>query len=237
MIQEKTAEKKDNRSNVVSISYGAKMLVEFRDNLSCIQGNWDKGVFYEQKMLDYIRSKYSGGTFIDVGSSVGNHVVYFALYCKPDKIISFEPVKYVFEHQRRNLELNGIGCGRDKMVKGWNVALGEIVGCGEMELPGGGNEGMWVFKRKLNGSIEMNRLDDFEIENVTLIKIDAEGCELDIIKGGIETIRKYMPVMFVEAKKDEDLEEILKVLSPIGYVAGKKFNATPTYELIVKKDD
>lgn len=237
MIREKAAEKKDKTPSVVTISHGAKMLIESQDRLARIQSHWLKGVFYEQEMLDYIHSKYNGGTFIDVGSSVGNHVVYFALYCKPDKIISFEPVKSVFEHQRRNLELNGIGCGRDKIVKGWNVALGEIVGRGDMELPEGGNEGEWVFKRKLNGSIEMNRLDDFEIENVTLIKIDAEGCELDIIKGGIETIRKYMPAMFVEAKKRKDIEEILRVLSPIGYVERKKFNATPTYELTVKKDD
>lgn len=43
------------------------------------------------------------------------------------------------------------------------------------------------------------RLDDFQFDgDIRLIKIDVEGWELEVIKGGKETIRKYKPYVFME---------------------------------------
>jgi hypothetical protein len=41
-------------------------------------------------------------------------------------------------------------------------------------------------------------LDDGQHANVRLIKIDVEGHELEVLKGGIETIKynKYPPIIF-----------------------------------------
>lgn len=47
---------------------------------------------------------------------------------------------------------------------------------------------------------ELKTLDSFEMPNVGFIKIDAEGYELFICKGGEKTIREYRPVMIVEQK-------------------------------------
>lgn len=55
-----------------------------------------------------------------------------------------------------------------------------------------------------NGEIEISirTLDSFELAEVDFIKIDVEGFEHNVIKGGIKTIVENRPVMIVEQKPD-----------------------------------
>lgn len=48
--------------------------------------------------------------------------------------------------------------------------------------------------------VEQRTLDSFELTEVDLIKIDVEGWEHNVVKGGVETIRRCKPVMIVEQK-------------------------------------
>jgi FkbM family methyltransferase len=50
------------------------------------------------------------------------------------------------------------------------------------------------------GDIPMKTLDSFNLNDVDLIKIDCEGYELFVIKGGVETIRRCRPTIIVEQK-------------------------------------
>lgn len=50
------------------------------------------------------------------------------------------------------------------------------------------------------GSIPMKRLDDFGIDDVDFVKIDTEGHELFVLRGGDETIKRCRPVIIVEQK-------------------------------------
>lgn len=47
------------------------------------------------------------------------------------------------------------------------------------------------------------KLDDLKIQNVDFIKIDVEGYELPVIKGGLKTILKYKPVICLEQNGSE----------------------------------
>ena len=216
-------------SDIVEISHGAHMAINSRDQLAHIQAHWIAGVFYEQGMLDYIRSNYSGGTFVDIGSSIGNHTVYFGLFCNPDTIYSFEPVRLACDHQWQNIGLNEL---LNKDIRVYACAIGDESCRGTMQLPTGGNEGTWMFMKDPNGVTPMFTLDMFKLSNVSLIKIDAEGYEPAILNSGLETIKKYRPVIFAEAKKESDLQNIMDILGPVGYVPGHRFNFTPTYEFI-----
>lgn len=51
-----------------------------------------------------------------------------------------------------------------------------------------------------NAEVEVRTLDSFELADVDFIKIDVEGWEHNVVKGGIETIRRWKPVMIVEQK-------------------------------------
>lgn len=48
------------------------------------------------------------------------------------------------------------------------------------------------------GKKPMLTLDELEIDNLKLIKIDVEGAEFDVIEGGIETIKRFKPRLLVE---------------------------------------
>lgn len=47
-------------------------------------------------------------------------------------------------------------------------------------------------------NIPSRRLDEFDLENVDLIKIDVEGWELEVLKGARETIKRCQPVLMIE---------------------------------------
>ena len=191
-----------------------------------IQRFWRMGLFYEQDMLNHIAQKYQGGVFIDIGASVGNHSIFFAKYCQPVVVFSFEPQEESYDHMVANIHRNGLS----DQVWAFPYALAETLCSGDLTLPKGGNEGMWEFKENTSGTVKAAPLDSFNISDVTLIKIDAEGYVIPILKGSLETIRQSRPVVFIEAQAQKDLEEIESLLGPLGYETGQSFNATPTYE-------
>jgi len=195
-----------------------------------IQASWLHGRFYEQRMLDYIAARYAGGEFLDIGACMGNHSVYFALYCNPDHVYAFEPVAEHYQHMQRNIQLNQsqIKC----KVTGYCLAVGADEICGRMILPEDGNEGMWEFTGDCGGDTQMQPIDSFGFGNVTLMKIDAEKHEMAILHGAMETIRFSKPAIFVEAVTDADVERVMDLLSPLGYMIHGQFNRTPTFELV-----
>lgn len=51
-----------------------------------------------------------------------------------------------------------------------------------------------------DGDIPLRTLDSFNLQVVDFIKLDCEGYELFALRGGIETIKRDMPVIIVEQK-------------------------------------
>lgn len=69
--------------------------------------------------------------------------------------------------------------------------------------------------------VEMRTLDSFAFENVDFIKIDTEGYELNVVKGALETIKRWRPNIVVE-QADLDVyygqepKAALKLLESLG---------------------
>jgi FkbM family methyltransferase len=66
-------------------------------------------------------------------------------------------------------------------------------------------------------------IDDLNLPYCDLIQLDVEGYELNAILGGIETIKKYKPVLCIEFcekwlnRYDSDSEKLIKLLNDNGY--------------------
>lgn len=187
-----------------------------------IEGGMANGNFYEQKMLDWIEANVEHGrTYLDIGAYIGNHSVFFALYCA-DYVHAFEPV---FTKQLiKNIRLNGL---EDK-INAIGFGLGSEAGkMGYVDRSGGHNPAATSL---IDGDdVLIERLDDFidDFSDVRVIKLDVEGMELDVLKGGRETIEKFRPHCFVEAV--ENKKGVDRWFAEIGYKQKEKFNATPTY--------
>ena len=195
-----------------------------------IERNLANRQFYEQDMLFFIRDNYSGGTFIDVGSSIGNHSIYFTKIA--DEVHSFEPLIESCDMHLRTIELNGI---KNNYV--YNMALGEKEEDATVKKLEDDNIGNNVVTKDDGQRIKIKTLDSFNFSNVTLMKIDVQGYEFNVLKGAIETIKKYKPGLFIEIETEDRLKEIGDFLSAFGYeLYNKVFNYTPTYYFFVPKE-
>ena len=50
------------------------------------------------------------------------------------------------------------------------------------------------------------------------IKVDVEGAELEVLKGSLNVIKKYNPVILVEIQNQKSYQEIKELLSSHGYI-------------------
>jgi FkbM family methyltransferase len=156
--------------------------------------------------------------FVDVGAHVGSWAQHFAQVCK--QVHAFEPQLSTFERLREGAclaELDNIVCH--------NTALG---GSGEMELKiisadGGGST---LRHRPEMGDVlsvervQSAQLDDFVLENVGLIKIDAEGFEIEILRGAAKTLEQR-PTLLLEAWDHDwyahEREQLIEHVRSLGY--------------------
>jgi FkbM family methyltransferase len=69
---------------------------------------------------------------------------------------------------------------------------------------------------------ESSRLDDLigVQTQIDAIKIDAEGMEIEVLKGGSEILRLYQPELIIETWSSENTDELNKLLSSYGYSKG-----------------
>lgn len=179
--------------------------------------------FYEQHMLDFIASLNLKGTAVDVGAHVGNHTVYFATLCNFDSVEAFEPnpdaVKVFKENTQglANVVLREIAIGSKKN----NTA--------ELSYSNGRKSGRTQVNTESKvGKITCLKLDNIHTANmpVSLIKIDVEGMEIDVLKGATALIHRNKPHLFIEHFGDPN--DLLQYL-PQGYKVGHRFNGAPTY--------
>jgi FkbM family methyltransferase len=50
--------------------------------------------------------------------------------------------------------------------------------------------------------VQLKTLDEFGIDDVDFIKIDVEGHEFDVLRGGHATIQKSRPILLIESRED-----------------------------------
>lgn len=73
-----------------------------------------------------------------------------------------------------------------------------------------------------DGDYQIKTLDSLNLEDCNFIKIDCEGYEPHIIRGGEQTIKKYRPAIIMEDKNlseiyGEDGQNSVKILESWGY--------------------
>lgn len=180
---------------------------------------------YELGMLQDMASRLDkNSVVIDVGANIGNHSIYLAksLGCS---VICFEPDILLCGAIKKNVEINNI-----ENVMVYNMAIGsENTFCKiVMSDKNPNNVGSQQVIAGL-GEITMKTLDSFSFSKVNCIKIDVEGFEENVLVGGMETIKKHKPILYIEAWDKEALKRVLDIIGPIGYTIKQKFNATPTY--------
>ncbi len=83
-----------------------------------------------------------------------------------------------------------------------------------------------------DGNVLINTLDEilFDVKNISLIKIDVEGYEKNVLLGAKNIILKHSPVIIAELRDGEEFNEFEKIANELGYFTDKiNYASTPTY--------
>jgi FkbM family methyltransferase len=183
--------------------------------------------------LDRYLQNSEDGCVLDIGSNVGSFCVPLAKKYPQFKFYAFEPQRVVFYQLCANILLNG--CDN---IFAKNFGLSDQVDTFDIQLPNYSTE-LNVGAFSLDAEVRKNDyecpssgsteaisimpLDDLNIDNIKLIKIDVEGLELDVVKGALETLgnNNYPPIIF-EAWANKEWyqprrQELFDFIESLGY--------------------
>lgn len=217
----------------------AKALI--RDDQEYIQNWWlTKREFFERRLLEYIYWHYKGGVFVDVGSNIGNHTLFFAKFCQPSHVISIEPQADVMAFQTALLDFNGL----KNRISFRQYAASNFVGYGHIESwepkPTFEWSGGQLNKLGRGKKAEVATLDMLldGIPNLKLIKIDVEMKEMDVLEGAAGTLTKQKPALFIEIRNRPNYQRVKQYLSQFGYrQVGSHFQEGQVFEFTVHADE
>jgi len=180
--------------------------------------------------LDLIRKFVkTGDTVIDAGANIGTHTVALSrMVGNEGKVFSFEAQPKLEKILAANIQINEL-----RNVFWDNKAVGAAVS--KIALPPFPDEaeahnfGAYEIMSNATGTtediIDLVTIDSFAADgdafgvSPSLIKIDVEGMELDVIRGAIGTIERCKPVLYFEVGDRSDNTDVMQVLTDIGYVA------------------
>ena len=178
----------------------------------CIGQAIASGAFWDEHLKPAFDEVQPGTTVVDVGANIGWFTVYAAK--RGCHVMAFEPSPEVFELLMRNIVCNRL----EGQVHAHRQALYERQAMLTLLPLGPDNPARQVLVDGLidtdqcanSGSMalavgEGSRYDDyalpldhFDLTNVSLIKVDTEGCDLAVLKGARDTIAGNRPLLAFE---------------------------------------
>jgi FkbM family methyltransferase len=166
-----------------------------------------------------------GRVSLDIGADVGEFAI--AMLTSSRSVIAFEPRPA----QARDLTTMFDAVGAPVRVEA--VALSDTPGVTAMRVvesdPGRSTiDHENVLDTAVGGPVQtidvaVKRLDDLQLDNIGLVKIDVEGHELAVLRGAVDTLERNQPTIVVEAEERHharavaDITELLAGLGYLGY--------------------
>jgi len=159
---------------------------------------------------------------LDAGANIGFNPIQFAKLANEGKVIAFEPQPLIYNVLTVNILYNGATdvveqhkLGLSNKVKNQKMTLlskqffsKDCINYGGRGIADEGEE-----------EVKTTTIDNLNLNTLDFIKMDIQGSELDAIKGGINTITKNKPIIFLEnSKSKESGVETLKILKDIEYI-------------------
>ena len=178
---------------------------------------------YEKEVFDELfRILRPGSIFIDVGTHIGRYSFPVARFVGKDGIVvAIEPDPVSFRALLMGVELNGL-----RNVLALNVALGDREGKAALCQKFVTATSSIIEFNGCRGFVEvpLRRLDSIVeglgLKRVDVIKIDAEGAEVQVLKGGVKTIIRFRPFIVVEVR-NRNIDQFEQIMKNLGYFCEK----------------
>ncbi|MBD5531540.1 MAG: FkbM family methyltransferase [Lachnospiraceae bacterium] len=193
-------------------------------------------IYLEQNYFEIhhlkVAAPYIKGCVLDIGANIGNHTCFFLVECAAKKVYAFEPVLRTYQILQKNVALNHL---QDRAICR-NIALGAHSGQAAITHQDSVDSGGTKVEASAGGGICMDALDNLDIEEkIDFIKIDVEGYEYEVLKGGQKTICKNKPIIFVEIGAP-NRKRVNRLLKSFGYICIKQLEYDYIYSFADKSE-
>lgn len=167
--------------------------------------------------------------FVDIGSNRGESILSMLLMNQTaTHIVGFEPNPFIFDklksefHKKKNIVVYNMGLANENkecplyipFYRNW--MFDGLASFKYLSAKNWLKTRMWQYDESKLSVKEVNcqirKLDDFHLKPY-FIKIDVQGLELEVLKGGVETVKTYAPIILLESIN----EEIIQFLEPFRY--------------------
>lgn len=169
---------------------------------------WLLGSFEPGTRRAYARMIDPGSVVIDIGANIGAHTLQFANLVGPaGRVVAVEPTAFAFRKLTENLRLN-------PALEDRVVAVQAMLLASEDERPPDELFSSWPLRAgsdlhpKHRGSAQstsgaraatLDRLTaELSLETIDLLKIDVDGHEPSVLRGGLDTLRRSHPEILME---------------------------------------
>jgi FkbM family methyltransferase len=174
--------------------------------------------YYELETLEFLKLHFKQFEHVvDIGSNIGNHMLYYCSQMSAKQVICFEPNTFNRDTLIKNVSLNLL----EKIVTVYQYAAGAENGKGiqhsfSLENTGMNKVDKLETETDSSDTIEIRSLDSFNLKQVNFIKIDVEGFEADVLLGAAETLSRCKPVVLIEVFENSR-NEVDALMQKYGY--------------------
>lgn len=219
-------------------------LKEVIDYAMYIKGSREPDTSHALKMLCK-----RGHVVLDIGANVGSHALPMASYVGEEgKVYAFEPVPWAMNRMKRNLELNNfnnlvlepiaLSDANEEVEMRFRASfkMGSKSGVGK---EGKIDESWWNECEHVQ--VRMETLDSYvaihHLSRIDLIKLDVDGFEGKVIRGALETLKRFHPKIIMEVApawtemRGDNMKSILRDIEQLGYKFYQEIDFEPIHNL------
>lgn len=189
-----------------------------------LYGKWEK-----ESLKIWAQLAKRSHTIVDIGANTG----VYSLLAKNNNptavVVAIEPIDVNYDVLERNISENGFDILTEK------VALSDTSGTAAMFMlkdrlnyMTSVNENRYTNHPEIQGEAEVVEIqvplmpfsyvcDKHKLKQIDLVKIDVEGHEITVLKGMMEAIREYRPVILIEVIGDESARQLDAMFRGLDY--------------------
>lgn len=175
---------------------------------------------WEPETFDVLEDNLNmDATYLDIGAWIGPTVLFASKKCK--KVICFEPDPIAYKYLLSNLHVNklnnvapyNIAIGHESSISKMS-SLNDALGDSMTSLLANHDKTAQSFEALVMNWNEMQTL--LQLDQVSMIKIDVEGAEFQLLPAMSMFIEKYKPTLYLSIhpeliEKSKRKEELLKL--------------------------
>lgn len=190
-----------------------------------IQTIIQNGIF-DQPLIEAMKALVSpGDVYLDVGSNFGQSTVLMSYAVGPTgKVIAFEADPWIGSALKENIKQNKCTNTEVIIAAVWDESNLSLIYSSDDLVTFGSYGSYGIDPNATEGQqVKSITIDSLNLDRVNLIKIDAQGSDLNVLKGARDTIRRLKPNIIFEYEQlfnnrfNTSWNDYLQFISDIDY--------------------